>query len=118
MPQVHNNFESSRFDIYSAGDVAASVHYRMNGAEISFIYTEVNRTLQTPLLVQALIRGCLDYAHHRRLAVLPFCPTIWEYIRHHSQYASLVPLSQRKRFGLPLSSHPPRRTLRTAALAQ
>ncbi|GAA1336893.1 N-acetyltransferase [Arthrobacter roseus] len=118
MPRVHNNFAASRFDIYSAGNVAASAHYRMNGAEISFIYTEVNRILQTPPLVQTLIRGCLNYAHYRRLAVLPFCPTMWEYIRHNSQYTALVPLTQRKRFLLPTTPRPTGQTRLTVVPPQ
>lgn len=100
MSAVHNNLAASRFDIYSQGTVAASAHYRMNGGEMSFIYTEVNRQIQTPALVRQLIQGCLDDAHRRRLAVLPFCPVMLAYIRRHVNYVELVPPAQRQRFRL------------------
>ncbi|GAA1340153.1 GNAT family N-acetyltransferase [Arthrobacter roseus] len=118
MSRVQHNFAASRFDIYSDGIVAASVHYRMNGAEMSFIYTEINDSLQTPPLVQSLIRGCLDNAHRHRLAVLPFCPTMCAYIKHHTQYTALVPLAQRERFYLPTTPRPPRQAHLTVVRPQ
>ncbi len=97
---VSNNLTASRFDIYVDGLVAASAHYRMEAGHMSFIYTEVNRRLEIPNVVPQLLRGCLEDAHRRRLAVLPYCPVVWEYLRHHAEFVELIPLSERRRFRL------------------
>ncbi len=97
---VSNNLVASRFDIYVDGLVAASAHYRMEAGHMSFIYTEVNSRLEIPNVVPQLLRGCLDDAHRRRVAVLPYCPVMWEYMRHHTEFIELIPVSERARFRL------------------
>jgi predicted GNAT family acetyltransferase len=46
------------------------------------------------------VRGALDTARARRLAVLPECPFVRGWIAKHPDYVDLVPEAERGRFDL------------------
>jgi hypothetical protein len=46
------------------------------------------------------VRGALDVARSRRLAVLPECDFMRGWIEKHPDYVDLVPADERARFGL------------------
>jgi uncharacterized protein len=98
MFRVHDTPAASRFDAYQDGEVAGSVYYRMQGAELWLVYTEIRRCFQNQGLAEILIAGTLADAHRRRLAVLPFCPAVREFLARHPSYNSMVPSNQRGRF--------------------
>ncbi|BCB87007.1 GNAT family N-acetyltransferase [Phytohabitans suffuscus] len=90
-----------RFEVLVDGEAAGYAAYRRTGAAISFTHTEVDERFEGRGLGSVLVRGALDAARARGLAVLPFCPFVRRYISRHQEYLDLVPANQRARFELP-----------------
>lgn len=118
MFRVHDTPAASRFDAYQDGEVAGSVYYRMQGAELWLVYTEIRRCFQNQGLAEILIAATLADAHRRRLAVLPFCPAVREFLATHPSYNSLVPPSQRGRFRASVPPAAPEARVQVAADAK
>lgn len=90
MPGIHNNLELSRFEIYNKGYLAGFVLYRMNNQEIWFLDTQMLEP-ENLQLTGVLIRSAVEEAYRRRLAVLPFCLTIREFMLTDPRYLALIP---------------------------
>ncbi|MCZ2404619.1 hypothetical protein IV498_15890 [Paenarthrobacter sp. Z7-10] len=77
----------------------------MSGEELWFLSTVMvksaaaevaNSTANVPVTV--LIKGAMEDAYRSRVAVLPFCPLIREYMFAHPVYLTLIPETWRARF--------------------
>jgi hypothetical protein len=82
------------------GRRAGFTQYRLRDGTISFLHTEVDPPFAGRGVGGRLIRGALDDAGRRDLAVLPFCPFVNAFIKDHREYVGLVPEARRPRFGL------------------
>jgi len=71
-----------------------------NAGLIAFVHTEVDERFQGRGLGDRLIRGALEDARARGLAVLPFCPFMKAFIERHREFEALVPDAYREQFGL------------------
>jgi predicted GNAT family acetyltransferase len=98
--QVLDVAERFRFEIHADGELAGFVKYRLEPGRITFIHTKIDEAFEGQGLGSALVRGALDAARARGLAVLPECPFVRGWIQKHEDYADLVPESERARFGL------------------
>jgi hypothetical protein len=99
-----------RFEIRVDGERAGLATYRRSGSSVSFLHTEIDPRYEGRGLGSVLARGALDATRESGSSVLPFCPFIRGYIRRHPEYADLVPVDQRARFGLDGAAevtHPP-----------
>lgn len=98
-PEVHDNQAAKRIELTVDG-YTASIPYERAGRQIIFIHTEVPAELQGRGIGARLARGALDLARAREMSVVPLCPFVANYIRHHPEYLDLVSQSNRKRMRL------------------
>jgi hypothetical protein len=99
-PQVLDVAEWSRFEIHLDGTLAGFVAYRTGRGTITFAHTEIEGAFEGQGLGSKLVRGALDAARSRGLAVLPQCPFVRGWLQKHEDYLDLVPEDERPRFGL------------------
>lgn len=100
-PVLRDNQAESRFEIRVGGELAGFVQYHRRGSElINLIHTEVGDEFRGAGIAGQLARYSLDAAREEKLAVLPGCPYIENWIRRHPGYADLVPENRRADFGL------------------
>jgi uncharacterized protein len=99
-PQVRENAEHHRFEIWLADEPAGKAVYRGGGELYEFLHTEIDPAFGGQGLGSILIRRTLDTVRARGAQVLPFCPFVKAYIAKHPAYVDLVPESSRARFGL------------------
>lgn len=92
--------ERSRFEIHVDGERAGLAAYAIAPGAIRFTHTEIDDAYSGRGLGGTLVRGALDTARARRLAVLPECPFVRGWIAKHPEYADLVPEAERARFDL------------------
>lgn len=92
--------EWSRFEIHVDGSLAGYAGYRLAPGRIVFVHTEIKDAFRGRGLGGELVRGALDAARRRRLAVIPECPFIRSWIAQHPDHVDLVPESDRARFAL------------------
>ncbi|MBG6225468.1 putative GNAT family acetyltransferase [Arthrobacter sp. CAN_A2] len=87
----------SRFELFSDGTMVGHVKYEMKGAHAVLIQAVVDPQFDALDVEPALIRRVLLNAHQRRIAVVPYCPRVREFLREFPQYRALLPVDQRKR---------------------
>jgi uncharacterized protein len=97
---VTNAPREERYEARVGDDVAGFTAYRERPGLIAFVHTEVNQRFEGQGVGSALVRGALDDASARDLAVLPFCPFVNAYIERHPELVALVPEPYRAQFGL------------------
>jgi hypothetical protein len=99
-PQVLDVPELSRFEIRVDGRTAGFAAYRAKPDLLVFTHTEIDDAFEGRGLGSTLVRGALDTARARDLAVRPDCPFVRAYIARHDEYLDLVPTELRERLGL------------------
>jgi uncharacterized protein len=92
--------DRERFEILDGDERVGFVQYRRRPGLIAFIHTEIDERHEGQGLGSELIGAALDRAREERLAVLPFCPFVNDYVKRHRQYVELVPEGYREQFGL------------------
>jgi predicted GNAT family acetyltransferase len=89
--EVVNNAAHHRYELRHDGAVAGFVDYRFAGDNrIVMVHTEVDERFEGHGIGSLLAKGALDDARAHGWQVVPRCPFIAEYIRHHPDYADLV----------------------------
>ena len=86
---VQNHPSQHRFEI-RVGEEVAFLSYRLSGATINLIHTEVPESLRGRGLGDRLAQAALEHARQQGLTVIPTCPFVKAYIQRHPEYASLV----------------------------
>jgi uncharacterized protein len=93
---VKNNPELARYELIVDGELAGFAQYRLRGTRITLYHTEVQPRRREAGLGSDLARAALDDARARGLTVVPSCPFIADFIRHHpAPYLELVDPSAR-----------------------
>jgi uncharacterized protein len=94
--------ERSRFEIHADDRLAGFAQYRFKDPRlVVFDHTEIDDAFEGRGLGSTLVRGALDGARARGLAVRPDCPFVRGYIaRHPDEYLDLVPEELRARLDL------------------
>lgn len=82
--------EDSRFELRRGPDVLGRVDYHWEADRISLDHTVVDRERREEGLGGALAQGVLDQLRERGVLVLPRCPFIKRFIRHHPEYTDLL----------------------------
>ena len=76
---VTNNQQRQRFELV-AGDVMATLIYKLDGGRITLIHTEVPDELEGHGVGGKLAAFGLNYAREHGLRVVPTCPFVAAYI--------------------------------------
>ena len=88
VPAVTHHAAASQFEIHTdAGN--ALLRYRIEGASLDLLHTEVPASVEGGGYGSALVRAALDYAGHNNLKVIPTCPFIGAYMKRHHEYDNL-----------------------------
>lgn len=87
--EVRDNQAEQRYELEIDGHVAV-IEYELGPHRILFLHTEVPKELEGHGIAAKMARFALEDARKRDLAVVPLCPFVASYIRHHQQYADLV----------------------------
>lgn len=94
-PTVVDVPERSRFEIDVDGSVAGFAAYRAKPGLLVFTHTEIDDAVEGRGLGSTLVRGALDTARARGLAVRPDCPFVRAFVARHPEYLDLVPADLR-----------------------
>ena len=88
VPAVTHHAGASQFEIHT--DVGpALLRYRIDGAALDLLHTEVPKSLEGGGYGSALVRAALDYARSNSLKVIPTCPFVRAYMMRHHEYDDL-----------------------------
>ncbi|MGV0108872.1 MULTISPECIES: GNAT family N-acetyltransferase [unclassified Arthrobacter] len=94
----------SRFELFSDGTMVGHVKYEMKGSHAVLIQAVVDPRFDAVDVEPALIRQVFLSAHRRRIAVVPYCPRVREFLVEFPQYRLLLPADQRRRLEASLRS--------------
>jgi predicted GNAT family acetyltransferase len=98
---VVDNEAAHRFEIYSAGQLAAFTRYRREEpATFAFTHTETIPAYAGHGVGSALVAEVMVRMRAGGYSVLPYCPFLNAYLRKHPEDADLVPAAERRRFGV------------------
>jgi predicted GNAT family acetyltransferase len=87
--QVHDNRESSRFEVTIDGETAY-LEYTRGPHELALIHTEVPPSLSGRGLGSRLNRHALDLARAEGLQVTVVCPFALGFVDRHPEYGDLL----------------------------
>ena len=96
-PDVVDRPYERRYVIRSKGAVVGAAHYRRVRDRVVFTHTEVDPTAGGHGFGSQLVRAALDDVRRQGLEVVPLCPFVASFIRHHPDYADLVDERHRQR---------------------
>ena len=98
---ILKNDELNRFEIYSDGELAGFVDFKIENQMISYTHTEIDPRFGGQGLGSQLIKEALDKALEQDLEVAPYCSFVSAYIKKSGEkYLHLVPESKRAKFDL------------------
>ena len=89
-PDVVDNAARHRYEIGDGPETAGFTRYRLDRDVIEFVHTEIDPAHEGHGLGSRLARAALDDARDRHLRVVPSCPFIADYIRHHPEYDDIT----------------------------
>jgi NAD+ kinase len=87
---VVDNFESSRYEVLVAGEVAGFVEYRRTAGHVEFLHTEVVQGYEGRGLAGRLATSALDDVRTRGGRASVVCPFMTSYVRQHPRYSDIV----------------------------
>jgi uncharacterized protein len=87
---VTDHPEAARYELTVDGGRAGFVTYRQSPGVIAFLHAEVDPTRERRGLGSAMVRGALDDARARGMAVRPVCPFVQSFIEKHTEYRDLL----------------------------
>jgi predicted GNAT family acetyltransferase len=91
---VSDNPEELRYELRVDGALVGEIRYRRSDEEtVLLVHTDVDPSREGEGLGAVLVRGALDDIRARGQRVVPFCPFVAAYIRHHPEYNDLVTTS-------------------------
>jgi hypothetical protein len=91
---VTDNPEAARYELTVDGERAGFVTYRLSPGVIALLHAEVDPSRERRGLGSTLVRGALDDARARGLAVRPVCPFVQWFIETHDDYRDLLAAPQ------------------------
>lgn len=86
---IQNNEAEHRFETH-VGEQTAVLEYTRATNLIVYNHTEVPEALKGQGIASQLAKTALEYARDNHLKVMPLCPYVAAYIRHHPEYKELV----------------------------
>jgi len=86
---VADHPEAARYELTVDGERAGFVTYRQSSGVIALLHAEVDPSRERRGLGSQLVRGALDDARARGLAVRPVCPFVQWFMETHEEYQDL-----------------------------
>jgi uncharacterized protein len=86
---VADNPQAARYELTVDGERAGFVTYRQSPGVMALLHAEVDPSRERRGLGSRLVRGALDDARARGLAVRPVCPFVQWFIETHAEYQDL-----------------------------
>ena len=87
---VYDNRSKMRYELSDGDELAAFVDYRVRDGRFWLPHTEILGRYQGTDAGSMLVRGALDDLRRRGVLVVPTCPYVAGWIRHHPEYDDLV----------------------------
>jgi predicted GNAT family acetyltransferase len=87
---VRDNATELRYEALVDGQLLGLIRYRTEPGLVVLVHTEVEPSAEGTGVGSQLVAGALDDIRRRGLHVVPYCPFVAAYIRHHPEYADLV----------------------------
>jgi len=87
---VRDNPAELRYELLLGDELVGVIQYRLRADVVVLVHTDVSPSLEGEGLGTRLVAGALDDIRARGLHVVPICPFVRSYIRHHSEYRDLV----------------------------
>ena len=83
--EIKNNPEEQRYEAWIDGKLA-ELAYEQEGKRIVYIHTGVPPELSGHGIANKLAFFALEEARQQQLSIVPDCPFVAAYIRHHPEY--------------------------------
>ncbi|GCE30372.1 N-acetyltransferase [Dictyobacter alpinus] len=88
--KVENNTNEEQYEIHLDDGQLAILAYEREGDRITYLHTSVPPAFEGHGLAGKLAQTALEDARSAQLTVVPLCPFVSQYIKHHPEYQSLV----------------------------
>jgi uncharacterized protein len=88
--RVVDNPAASRFELWVGATRSGVIKYRSEPGALLLLHTEVDPAFGGQGLGSKLVAGALDDLRSRGLKLVPLCPFVRSYLRHHREYADLI----------------------------
>ena len=99
--EIKNNYEKSRYEILINGELAGFADYEVIEDTVKFPHTEVDPAFGGRGVGSALVKFALEDVKEQGKFVAPICPFVAKAIsKKPDQYLSLVPESERAKYGI------------------
>ena len=82
-PAVRHDAAEQRYELLLDGRVIGRIDYRVRPERVALVHTEIEPSLRGRGLGTRLVEGALRDLRERGVRVVPLCPFIAGYIRHH-----------------------------------
>lgn len=89
-PDVVDRPSEGRYVVRSGGAVVGAAEYRRTKDRVVFTHTEIDPAAGGHGFGSRLVRAALDDVRRQGMRVVPLCPFVAAWIRHHPDYADLV----------------------------
>ena len=87
---VRDNQAERRYELLLGDELVSEILYRTKPGTVVLVHTEVEPAVEGSGLGSRLVGEALDDIRSRGLSVVPLCPFVAAYIRHHPEYDDLV----------------------------
>ena len=99
--EIKNDYEKSRYEILINGELAGFADYEVIEDTVKFPHTEVDPAFGGRGVGTALVEFALEDVKEQGKFVAPICPFVAKAIsKKPDQYLSLVPESERAKYGI------------------
>jgi uncharacterized protein len=88
--EFRDNPAKLRYELVDDGNVVGEILYRRHPDRIVLVHTEVAPEMEGQGLASRLVADALDDIRAKGLRVVPICPFVRSYLRHHPGYEDLV----------------------------
>lgn len=88
IPLVKNE-EKKRFEIEIDGHFAF-IDYKTFGSQMALVHTETDPELKGKGAAAAVVEKTLQYLEEKNIALLPFCPYVFAYIKKTPEWKRIV----------------------------
>ncbi len=98
--EVTDNTAARRYEAAADGRLAGFIDYRVRDGRTSLIHTQVEDDFEGKGVASTLVKRALGMVRDSGLELLPLCPFVQAYMQRHPEFLELVPVEERRRFGL------------------
>lgn len=88
--RVVDNPKELRYELWLGATRAGFIQYRSEPGVILLVHTEVDPAFEGQGLGARLVSAALDDLRARGLKLIPLCPFVRAYLRHHREDADLI----------------------------